>query len=1232
MNKNHSSLKILYIKSKLNNSTAAVFFSFMLAILFTSFTLNKSFAQETLDSKFEHLEPVLLGTDGIASIAVEGNTLFTASYSNGLFVFDISDPFYPKVKGRTVELNIPTSGLVVKENYLYVSDNVGGFLLFDISDPEQIKLIQKYRTKSSEAWDLKLDPSKNILYVAAGKVGVELWNVSQPKNPKYITTLGESKNWDFAWGLSISNQKLYVSDKSNGVKVFDIQEASSPKEILSYKTDYQNHYTLANDSLLFLANGPGGFEIVNLNTSPKPKAIFKQSYKAQFVTGLAFYEKNPDFLFVGTGKSGVYIYHIPSILNKANNPLVNKDQRIQEFNRIAQLGHSFYIASNRGIHIYNFDVAPIFTDVESQTIDEKQNLKYTFKGYDPDGSPTKIDLIPIDAKPVSLIYNKSNQLVTWLPSYEESGIYNFIARITEESPDNLFAERNFSITVNHVNRTPSLPKPANQLVEENKLLEYVIPKGSDPDKEDQGKLVYIAENLPKGAAFNPADRKFTWTPEYDQAGSYKIDMIIKDSNSDGKGALSNKQVLEVRVDNINRAPKLDRMQTLSFSEDNTSSYTITASDPDKEDKEKLKFTATKLPKGARFDPSTQAFSWTPDFEQAGSYTAKFKVEDQGLNSLLFPNPALVLNDTMTVSIEVKQTNRKPIFVQTPGQSIKENNKLEFSVIATDPDKEDKGKLVYSALSLPLGATFNPEKLTLTWTPTFDQSGKYDVTFVTTDTGIDGIKLTDSLRVLIDVVNVNRRPSIEKVANLEGKENSPITLPLNVFDPDKEDKGKLVITGQNMPKGAAINGQSMVWTPDFEQAGSYKITYFVTDVEGMKDSTTHTISVGQTNRAPKFAAITPQTVQENATLTFKISADDPDQEDQGKLSYKASSLPSGAIFDSTYKTCSWKPAFTQSGTYSATFQVDDIGIDGKVLSDYLTVPITVKNVNRVPSIVAISDTTVSENSLISFIIGISDPDIEDDGKLVVSCNKLPQGASLKGQSFSWKPSYEQSGSYTLTFTVKDLEGLTDKFTHTITVTNTNRAPAIVKPNRIEESENEEIKYKVNVSDPDKEDKGLLETTVEGLPEGASFEKNTLTWKPNFDQSGLYNLTYTVKDKDGLTASTTQEIVVKHVNRKPKIKINAGKEVKVLVNKSLAFNVSVSDPDKEDQDKLRLTCTSELPKGASFNASTGEFSWTPSAQQNGGYSFEFKVTDSANESAYAEIDVRVSEESAQSNAAK
>jgi hypothetical protein len=41
----------------------------------------------------------------------------------------------------------------------------------------------------------------------------------------------------------------------------------------------------------------------------------------------------------------------------------------------------------------------------------------------------------------------------------------------------------------------------------------------------------------------------------------------------------------------------------------------------------LRYSASELPSGARFDPATRAFRWTPGAAQAGTHTVRFTVDD-----------------------------------------------------------------------------------------------------------------------------------------------------------------------------------------------------------------------------------------------------------------------------------------------------------------------------------------------------------------------------------------------------------------------------------------------------------------------------------------------------------------------------------------------------------------------------------------------------------------------------
>jgi len=178
-----------------------------------------------------------------------------------------------------------------------------------------------------------------------------------------------------------------------------------------------------------------------------------------------------------------------------------------------------------------------------------------------------------------------------------------------------------------------------------------------------------------------------------------------------------------------------------------------------------------------------------------------------------------------------------------------------------------------------------------------------------------------------------------------------------------------------------------------------------------------------NRAPVFQAIGDKAVAENATLTFTVGATDADGD---TLTYSASGLPTGASFTPATRVFTWTPTNTQSGTHWVTFGVTD----GQIPVTQ-TIAITVAEVvNNAPVLAAIGNKNVNEGTLLSFSVSATD---SDGHSLTYSATGLPTGANFTGQTFTWVPTYEQAGSYSVTFRASDGE-LTDSEQITITVAN------------------------------------------------------------------------------------------------------------------------------------------------------------------------------------------------------
>jgi len=98
-------------------------------------------------------------------------------------------------------------------------------------------------------------------------------------------------------------------------------------------------------------------------------------------------------------------------------------------------------------------------------------------------------------------------------------------------------------------------------------------------------------------------------------------------------------------------------------------------------------------------------------------------------------------------------------------------------------------------------------------------------------------------------------------------------------------------------------------------------------------------------------------------------------------------------------------------------------------------------NRPPELNPIGDKSVDESSMLTFQISAADPDADS---LTYSASNLPDGASFDPGTriFSWTPTYSQSGTYGVTFTVTDTYGSSDS--ETITITVDDKTPVFVAP--------------------------------------------------------------------------------------------------------------------------------------------------------------------------------------------
>lgn len=1154
--------------------------------LLFSFPFN-SFSQEASAEFITEFKPAKLKSgeqarDGIKNLFFSNQKLYVTNIWSGLQILDVSNVHTPQEVGVYVTESRSQNCFIV-DNKAYLSSELLGVTILDISNPAEIRQIGQIKTEGDANYVVV---DGYFAYVAEETKGVNIYDIANPATPHLRGTY-DTPGW--AWGLQIVGKTLYVADKNGGLIILDVSNPASPQKLGAY-SDMRNAKTVhVENNIAYVSNGADGLWIFDVLSPAFPKLLSKID-----VDGYVYHSyKAGNSVFISNETK-----RRMDIVNVTNPSKPVKEGQYDTNSKVYASWKdnvNVFIAADTRTIIVRHNHPPTITPLADMTVDEQELLMFSTEAFDQDGDEI---FYTIENKPKTASFDSSSGVFTWTPTYDESGIYpNIKVSVVEKTDSRLSKSTTFKITVNHVNRAPSLPDVRDTLIAENSRITFTVQEGSDPDVEDRGKLKYYVENLPEGAGFNETARLFSWVPGFEQSGVYTIDFVVEDP-----GGLLMRDGATITVTHVDRKPTLVEVGDQTVDENSLLAFTLDGSDPDEEDQQLLNYKAENLPEGASFDAASKEFNWTPTYDQSGQYS-----------NILFIFTAGDLSDSSRINITVNHVNRPPVLNDIAIQSTNENDSLTFTISGNDPDVEDSGKLQYEAQNLPEGAQFNSQTQTFSWLPTFEQSAVYEnITFIIKDPG----GLSDSKSTGINVKHVNRKPELQEITAKVIDENVLLTFDLQGSDPDKEDQDKLVYSADGLPQGAKLEGITFNWTPTFDQSGSYTVDFTITDGI-LTDTKSALITVNHVNRNPELAEITEQKVNENELLEFPVVGSDPDVEDAGKFILSANDLPQGAIFDAQSGSFSWTPGFDQAAEYTVTFK----NTDPQGLTAEKQVKISVTHVNRTPVFSVQDPQLVNENELLSFSIKpASDPDVEDEGKLQYSAANLPEGATFDEQAltFNWTPGYDQSGRYTITLTVKDGEFSVDQPVD-LTVNHVNREPSIEAISTQTTDENKEVLIQLNVSDPDQEDTDNVTTTVSNLPEGAVFDAaaNTIRWTPTYKQAGTYSgITVTASDQAGLSVQANFDIIVNNVNLPPQI--NAISSQTVDENSTLSVNISASDPDVEDEGKVVLS-VQNLPDGATFDAATGTFAWTPSFDQSGDFSLKAVATDA--EGLQSETDLNI-----------
>jgi prepilin-type N-terminal cleavage/methylation domain-containing protein len=639
--------------------------------------------------------------------------------------------------------------------------------------------------------------------------------------------------------------------------------------------------------------------------------------------------------------------------------------------------------------------------------------------------------------PTGLSMNAATGVVSGTPNTTGT----FTPTITLTDATGATATRGYTIVINS---PPTITGPAS--LPTNVTAGTAYPSTTVTGTNGTTPYSWSASGLPAGLTIGAASGTISGTPT--AAGTYNITVTLTDLA--GASATSNYTVTVVPAPGIATAAldvgEINRPYNFTLTPTGTGTPPYT-------------WTATGLPAGLTLGLNTGTISGTPTV--AGTFS----------------------NVTVTITDANSGTASKTFsLVIAPAPAINVPSGLDWTVNRDYPGTQVTATggvtpFTWSVTGLPAGLTMSAAGV-ITGTPTATGTSTATVTVVDSLGGTDSQPYT---------FTINPPPVINE-SSIPGGENAvPYSTTLTA------NSGTLQYTwaASGLPTGLSMNATSGVLSGTPTVAGSFDITFTVTDAAGASNSKILTLTLLPT------PAIDPNDLPDGTVNAAYSSTTLSSSGGQAPYTWSATNLPPGLTIGASTGTVSGTP--TAANTYSVTVTVTDAL--GGIATQTQSVTI-----NPAPTITtgSIPSWTVNQpyTNFTMTAAGGTPP-------RTWSATGLPTGLSMDAAGvISGTPT--DLGSFTVTVTVTDSVGATTNRNYTV---NINSAPSITTTVLPDGEQN--VPYSTTVA-------GTSGTTpyswsATGLPGGLSISSDgTISGTPIV--TGTFSVDLSLTDAAGVTAPT------------------------------------------------------------------------------------------------------------------
>ncbi len=626
----------------------------------------------------------------------------------------------------------------------------------------------------------------------------------------------------------------------------------------------------------------------------------------------------------------------------------------------------------------------------------------------------------------------------------------------------------FNITVDP-DLTPLAPSITGYTAKQDSPFSQQLPAGSGGD----GTLTYEATPLPDGLSFITSTRTIEGTPT--GTGTTTVRYTVTDSDGDSDSVDFN-----ITVD----ADLTPTLPTISGYTIKVGALFTQQLPSGSEGDGTLTYAATGLPPGLNFITTTRTITGTPT--GTGLHPVQYTVTDSD-------------GDWATVDFTITvNENLTPTAPSISGYTAKQNSPFTQQLPA---GSGGDGNLTYSVMGLPDGLIFIAATRTITGTPTIVQAPV--VTYTVRDSDNDESSTTFTITVAADLM-----PALSAISGYTARVGSPFS---EVLPAATGGDTPLEYSATGLPDGLTFTEATRTIAGTPTTVESPAVTYTVRDDDGDEASKSFTIAVAA-DLMPTLSAISGYTARVGSPFSEVLPAatggDTP-------LEYSVTGLPAGLIFTESTRTIAGRPTTVESPDVTYTVRDDD----GDEASKSFTIAVAA---DLMPTLGAISNANAKLTKQFTLQLPAA---IGGDGALDYEATGLPPGLSFVESTRTISGIPTTANNYVVNYKATDEDDDIALQTFTIHVF---ALPSLTEVSDITTTKDELFTLELTAVSGGR---APFDYEVSDLPTGLSFVETSLTITGTPTVIEVIDVTFSVEDADGDTASEDFKITVSEGDTEP-----------------------------------------------------------------------------------------------------